>query len=361
MMSSQFDYDGLNQKAQNLGLESYEELALKTKNKRVCLFLGAGFSKAWDDDYPLSDDVFSITETEAAGACDEYGFFSLFEGMNFKWGSESTDKRERASVFKSFKHTMDIYRRYPSLLPSHLDKQTLDIFEHQIKLFIKNKFTRSLPSSECHLLTKGTLKKSKNQIINFFKKLNESTSIDIITTNYDIVIDKVLKKAFPEKTILRGFPVHINNELQCPKKGGIGLYKLNGGFEVIEHGETFSIDYNSLTNDKIPPNIILPSNEQDYSNKYFKNAFIKSSGQLRHADILIFVGYSFPEEDYIIQFLLKTFLDSEHNEKETVIVSRSEEDAIECHERACNVFRELNEKSGLYYFKGSFLDLCSGA
>ncbi|HAV2197162.1 TPA: hypothetical protein JHK00_004694, partial [Enterobacter cloacae] len=126
MMSSQFDYDGLNQKAQNLGLDSYEELALKTRNKRVCLFLGAGFSKAWDEGYPLSDDVFSITETEAAGACDEYGFFSLFEGMNFKWGSESTDKRERASVFKSFKHTMDIYRRYPSLLPSHLDKQTLD-------------------------------------------------------------------------------------------------------------------------------------------------------------------------------------------------------------------------------------------
>ena len=33
MMSSQFDYDGLNQKAQNLGLDSYEELALKTRNK----------------------------------------------------------------------------------------------------------------------------------------------------------------------------------------------------------------------------------------------------------------------------------------------------------------------------------------
>lgn len=86
-------------------------------------------------------------------------FFSLFEGLNFKWGSDSIDKKERASIFKSFKHTMDIYRRYPSLLPSHLDKQTIDIFEHQLKRYIKNKFTRILPASECRLTTKGALKK----------------------------------------------------------------------------------------------------------------------------------------------------------------------------------------------------------
>ncbi|KTR46301.1 hypothetical protein NS303_20600, partial [Pantoea ananatis] len=85
--------------------------------------------------------------------------------------------------------------------------------------------------------------------------------------------------------------------------------------------------------------------------KYFKNAFIKSSGQLRN---------SFPEEDYVIQFLLKTFLDMDNVDKETIIVSRDEKSAIDCHQRACKVFAELNDKSGLFYFKGSFLDLCSG-
>ncbi|MBH3203256.1 SIR2 family protein [Serratia marcescens] len=357
-MDSKFDYDGLESKNETLGLEEFSTLSAKINNKRVCLFLGAGFSKAWDNDYPLSDDVFSITEAEAAGACDEYGFFTLFEGLNFKWGSESIDKKERASIFKSFKHTMDIYRRYPSLLPSHLDKQTIDMFECQIKRYIKNKFTRTLHASECDLTTKGALNKNKANIINFFKALSNTSSLDVITTNYDIVIDKVINKAYPDRTILRGFPVHINNELQCPKKGGIGLYKLNGGFEVIEKNERFRIDYSSLQDEKIAPNIILPSNEQDYSDKYFKNAFIKSSGQLRHADVLIFIGYSFPDEDYIIQFLLKTFLDSDNSEKETIIISRSEESAINCHKRACNVFRELNDKSGLYYYKGSFLDLC---
>ncbi|RWT75295.1 hypothetical protein, partial [Citrobacter freundii] len=95
--------------------------------------------------------------------------------------------------------------------------------------------------------------------------------------------------------------------------------------------------------------------------KYFKNAFVKSSSQLRQADVLIFIGYSFPEEDYIIQFLLKSFLDADNKEKETIIVSRNEKSALECHERACKLFTELNDKSGLYYYKGSFLELCAGS
>ncbi|MDU7744720.1 MAG: hypothetical protein E7K12_23635 [Citrobacter sp.] len=83
--------------------------------------------------------------------------------------------------------------------------------------------------------------------------------------------------------------------------------------------------------------------------------------QLRQADVLIFIGYSFPEEDYIIQFLLKSFLDADNKEKETIIVSRNEKSALECHERACKLFTELNDKSGLYYYKGSFLELCAGS
>ncbi|MBS0969499.1 hypothetical protein CYR40_08285 [Chimaeribacter arupi] len=360
-MIEDFDYDGVSQKKNVLSIDSYDELKLKFQGKRVCLFLGAGFSKAWDDSYPLSDDVFSISEKESVEQIKKYGFFSLFEALNLKWADENATLKEKASVFKNFKYNIDIYKRYPSLLPSHLDRQTMDLFEKQVKLYIKNKFSKLVAPSEFKLVTKGGLKKEKASIVNFFKGLKLSSSVDVVTTNYDIVIDKVLKRAMPEKTILRGFPVHLNQELQCPKRGGVGLYKLNGGFEVVSDGESFKIDYDSLSDSKISPNIILPSNDQDYSDKYFKNAFIKSSGQLRNADVLIFVGYSFPEEDYVIQFLLKTFLDVDSLDKETVIVSRSEKSAVECHERACKIFSELNDKSGLYYFKGSFLDLCSGA
>lgn len=356
--NSEYDYDGTSLKKAKLGLDDYNEILTKLKDKKVCLFLGAGFSKAWDNNYPLSDEIFSISDSEAAKYSQEYGFFSLFEDVNLKWGAESLGQSERANIFKSFKYTMDVYRRYPSLLPAHLDRITLDLYEKQLKNFIKNKFIEKTPKSDRTINTTNKISQDKKNIINFFKVLSQCSSLDIITTNYDIVIDKVLKKSSPEKTILRGFPVHIDNKLQCPKKGGIGLYKLNGGFEVIENGNSFSIDYSSITNKTTTPNIILPSNEQDYSDKYFKNAFIKSSNQLRNADILLFIGYSFPKEDFIIQFLLKTFLDSHNNEKETIIISRSEDSAINYHKKACEIFVELNENSGLYYFKGSFLELC---
>lgn len=357
----EFDYDGDIQEENSLGIESFDDLQLKLNGKKICVFLGAGFSKAWDEKYPLSDQVFSLSKEEAEDYSDKFKFFSLFESFNLNLHPDTVSEKERAGVFKSFKYNLDVYRRYPSLLPSHLDKQTLDYFERQVKNYIKNKFVRLLPLSEFKLDSKGAARKHKEDIIRFFNKLGAANSLDIITTNYDIVIDKVLKFSNPIRTQLRGFPIHINNEVTCPKKGGVGLYKLNGGFEVIAEGDGFKIDYDSLNDTDSCPNIILPSNDQNYSDKYFKNAFVKSSGQLRQADVLIFIGYSFPEEDYIIQFLLKSFLDADNKEKETIIVSRNEKSALECHERACRLFTELNDKSGLYYYKGSFLELCAGS
>ncbi|MGG4702976.1 hypothetical protein, partial [Providencia stuartii] len=79
---------------------------------------------------------------------------------------------------------------------------------------------------------------------------------------------------------------------------------------------------------------------------------------LRTADILIFIGYSFPSEDFIIQFLLKSFLDTNNKNKETIIISRDKESAINCHKNACNIFKELHDKSGLYYVDKGFVELC---
>lgn len=357
-MSDDFDYDGTLNTTVNLELSSFEDIRLKCQDKRVCVFLGAGFSKAWDKDYPLSNQLFSISDEEAEENKDEYNFFSLFDSLNLKWAENSAEDEDKARVFKSFKYMIDVYKRYPSLLPSHLDKHTVSLLENEIKSYIKNKFKRIVKSNELKLNDTGKLNKNKTGIVKFFNEISSFNGLDVITTNYDIVIDKVLNKISPKRSILRGMPVMIDDVLRCPKAGGIGLYKLNGGFEVIADGDIFKIDYGSIKDAKKAPNIILPSNEQDYSDKYFKNAFVKSSNQLRSADILIFIGYSFPSEDFIIQFLLKSFLDSNNKSKETIIISRDKESAINCHKNACNIFKELHDKSGLYYVDKGFVELC---
>ncbi|HCL5585698.1 TPA: hypothetical protein N2N46_001987 [Citrobacter freundii] len=163
-----FDYDGVTQEDNSLGIESFDDLHLKLNGKKICVFLGAGFSKAWDEKYPLSDQVFSLSKEEAENYSDKFKFFSLFESFNLNLHSETVSEKERAGVFKSFKYNLDVYRRYPSLLPSHLDKQTLDYFERQVKNYIKNKFVRLLPLSEFKLDSKGAARKHKDDIIRFF-------------------------------------------------------------------------------------------------------------------------------------------------------------------------------------------------
>ncbi|KTR67348.1 hypothetical protein, partial [Pantoea ananatis] len=105
-MIDEFDYDGVSQKKNLLAIESFDDLKNKLHDKRVCLFLGAGFSKAWDESYPLSDDVFSITEEEAKDNVKNYGFFSLFDNLNLKWADENASLRDKASVFKTFKYNI---------------------------------------------------------------------------------------------------------------------------------------------------------------------------------------------------------------------------------------------------------------
>lgn len=353
-----FDYDNVGITGTNLELESFKDIELKIKDKKVCVFLGAGFSKAWDNKYPLSSELFGITESESLKQKNDYPFFTLFDSLGLKWGEDNSSLDDRFQVFKSFKYMIDIYKRYPSLLPSHLDKYTLDFFENDIKKYIKTKFSTLIPNTEFKLNIPKRISKDKKDILNFFRKMRESKSLDIITTNYDIVIDRVLEAVQPKKSTLRGIPVQHNNKIQCPQKGGVGLYKINGGFEVIQEDENFKIDYSSLNKKEIIPNIILPSNEQNYNDKYFKNTFIKSSNQLRNADILIFIGYSFPQEDFIINFLLKSFLDTDNINKETIIISRNKKSALSCHEKACNIFKELHDNSGLYYYGNTFKKLC---
>lgn len=354
-MSEDFDFDGTLNTKVNLELSSFEDIRLKCQSKRVCVFLGAGFSMAWDDNYPSSNKVFTIRKSEANKNKERHPFFSLSKDFNIDWVDNKG--KDNSEAFKLFKYNIDVYKRYPSLLPSHLDGNTVSMLEDDVKIYIKNKFKKMVgEGSFC--LKNSELSDTQKNIINFFEEMQKFKSLDIITTNYDVVIDNILNRLKGKRSIIRGMPVFVEGKHKCPQSGGIGLYKLNGGFEVIEDGNKFRIDYDSILNENIAPNIILPSKEQNYSDKYFKNVFINSSSQLRNADIIIFIGYSFPEEDLIINFLLKSFLDSTNGKKEIIIMSKSSDSAKKYREEAAKIFKELNEINALYYLDASFRDMC---
>ncbi|MEY0430379.1 SIR2 family protein [Providencia rettgeri] len=354
-MSNGFDFDGTSNKITKKTIASFESIKDICKGKKVCIFLGAGFSMAWDRNYPSSDKVFTIGKSEADEHKEHHPFFSLSKDFNIDWVDDKN--KDNSEPFKLFKYNIDIYKRYPSLLPSHLDGHTVSMLEDDVKIYIKNKF-KEMVGEDNFCFKINALSDTQNHIVDFFEEMQKLESLDIITTNYDVVIDNILNRLKGKRSIIRGVPVFIDGKHKCPQSGGIGLYKLNGGFEVIEDGNKFRIDYDSILNEKVAPNIILPSKEQNYSDKYFKNVFIKSSSQLRNADIIIFIGYSFPKEDLIINFLLKSFLDSTNKDKEIIIMSRNSDSAKKYREKAISIFKELYEIGALHYLDASFTDMC---
>lgn len=64
---------------------------------------------------------------------------------------------------------------------------------------------------------------------------------------------------------------------------------------------------------------MLPSNEQDYTQKYFKALFPKAIRLLQESKILVVVGYSLPEEDALIRFLIRQFAEDRADGDQKVI------------------------------------------
>jgi hypothetical protein len=101
---------------------------------------------------------------------------------------------------------------------------------------------------------------------------------------------------------------------------------------------------------------MLPSNEQDYTQEYFKALFPKSIRLLQESKVLVVVGYSLPEEDALIRFLIKQFAEdrTDGDNKEIFYIDLSKES--EQLEKVAGVFPHCDELRGLKIipFSGSF-------
>ncbi|NVP03148.1 SIR2 family protein [Photobacterium damselae subsp. damselae] len=292
---------------------SASELRVKLNGKKIVFFTGAGFSKSWDPSYPLGMSLFTINNyTELKK---KYNFFQLANDLKITEPDIKSDNFEKDcyDYFCDIKFHLDIYKRYPSLMPSFLDKTILHRLEEEMKGFVYEKFKNTVGIKEFKLNSKL---KYNSDMSNLFRKLAVNNNISFISTNYDYIIEKIFHD-FDGYQLIRG--VINNNDFKNKKWNGnkISLFKINGGFEVFNDMNGFYIDYYSKDR---TPHIILPSKEQNYDNKYFKSTFIKSAEKLRDAEILIFIGYSMPKEDHTIRFLLKNFIDCHSNTNKEIFI-----------------------------------------
>ncbi|EJU9539295.1 SIR2 family protein [Vibrio alginolyticus] len=346
--------DGPDKISHSISASDFVNSKLINTASDTTFFTGAGFSKAWNDDYPLGAGLFSI---DFENQSDELNFISLAESLHIPKPDRALEQKEYDKAcytyFCEIKFHLDIFKRYPSLLPSYLDSTLIKELEGEMKHFIVKRFIDTVGDSEFDLNSDENI---NTDIVKFFKAVQEnSKSISFISTNYDYIIEKIFS-SFDSRVFCRG----IVNRHEFYSKNwqgkGIPLYKINGGFEVHSDSSGFYLDYEEK---ELVPNIILPSKEQNYGDKYFKSVFLKSSSKLRESNKLVFIGYSLPDEDLTIRFLLKSFIDCSSEHKEIFVISKDTEGAMKIREKVANLFPNLAENDAIWAVEGSFIDICN--
>ncbi|EKF86839.1 SIR2 family protein [Methanobacterium formicicum] len=205
-----------------------------------------------------------------------------------------------------------------------------------------DKEIKSKPKNKSHeILTKRLIEE------------NEIWQTDFISLNYDIILDNTLtrmhenydldldygieftnfennyeedpwKRPLPEKAVHLYKPHGSLNWLYCPtcisttltpeEKGAVKLF-----YEPIDC---------EVCGSKIIPIIIPPSFFKVMSNRYLQEIWYKMEDSLKNAERIYFCGYSFPDADIHIKYLLKKAEINGNSNPEIYIINNSEKKEI---------------------------------
>jgi hypothetical protein len=285
----------------------------------VTFFMGAGFSKAWDSRFPTSRELYAFSRQELAEHSADLG--QLLASL----GDRSLD-RLTPDRFKDLVYQLNMQLRYPGIRTRFMDEWSIRLVLGEIKALVQRRFDSIMPVNHFdEARQKFPLPPARtpaqDQILAFFARLFAAGSlrVNFITTNYDFLLETILDNAMGRDSVFsriyRGVTPRCVSGLRTPRlvhdpRRASLLIKLNGGFEVLGDGDGYILDYRRRSPEAVkaaPPIIMLPSREQDYTDTYFSGVFPKAVRLLQESRILVIAGYSLPEEDALLRFLLRQF------------------------------------------------------
>jgi hypothetical protein len=319
--------------------ELVDKFSYKGKSRRknipltnVTFFLGAGFSKAWDSKYPNSRELFYFENLFNYKPCECIGEFvdqCGYDPLN----------PINLDIFSECYYKLEMLKKYREIRPRYIDSQTLEIIENEFKYIVWDSLNKKVQINylKDERVLFGNLNNDQKEIVNFFHQLNDQSDgsrivpeglrTSFITTNYDFVLEGILDEylsTYDDFHLIhcyRGItPIHVNGLGNIKPLHNHWLvhnyYKLNGGFEIFHKNNFFNIDYRESNNENMvrtPPEIILPSKEQNYTSIYFQSIFSKITRLLQETTFLIIVGYGFPAEDALLRFILRHFAEDDRD------------------------------------------------
>lgn len=192
----------------------------------------------------------------------------------------------------------------------------------------------------------------------------QDTSIDIVTTNYDLLPEMIMyaidhKATMPVEFESVSLPAGYNAPFGCASVSGEGgekiyqksdrknLHKLHGSvnwfvnkstkfqkvccwddtFPRVDQGSLFHTPFCVCNDAQIPngyvPVIVPPSMIKEYKVPVILKAWQDASEAISKADKIVFIGYSFPPSDTIMKFFMGTSLANNQSGCRLIVIDKN--------------------------------------
>jgi len=357
-------------------LDRSGQKAPKSELTNVTFFMGAGFSKTWDETSPTGYDLFTFPKEFIADIATAIEIDELLSQPGYPTVEDTAPTK-----FKELLYNLNMQLKYPGIRTRYMDENSIRYAIDEIKAIVQKRFetVSSLNYYDEALERFPVNKPTENQtgILQFFQWLSEHKTnddgatrgvhVDFLSTNYDYVIETILDNTGERNAMrdtYRGVtPLMIggkrNTNIIQDSWSVTSLIKINGGFEIIPTGKEYEFDYRQRTFDDIrrrTPEIMMPSKEQDYSNPYFTSIFPKAVRLLQESEVLVLVGYSLSEEDALLRFMIHQFAEDLRDVQGKYIfyVDYTDEEVLS--ERLQGCFRYMNrmDANNVFTYSGGF-------
>lgn len=289
----------------------------------TAIFLGAGASAA--EGAPLQSNLFRDYFKSVQNTHIDYPI-NLMEGMlplffQDMFGINILDDNLDKISFPTFEEVLGI------LDLAEIKNESFNVYRipiNQNEIYIDIRVVRSRLIKIMGLIIKERLVHSKNIHRALISKLASANILEetiFLSTNYDILIDNALIDQGGSTKIdycIDFANSHILNSQLSLQPQGVKLFKLHGSLNWLYCSTCNNLKLTpfekSATEDFLKceecrsiygPIIIPPTYFKNMSNTFISQVWNKAENFCRKVDEIIFCGYSFPDADIHVKYLLK--------------------------------------------------------
>ena len=297
---------------------------------KTAIFLGAGASAS--EGAPIQNKLFRdyFKICKAAG---NYGytemerklatFFMLMFDIDVDHGNLDN------IVFPTFEEALGILDLAEIRNESFREFSNLNIASNSGQLKFMRLYLTLLMAKTIHEKLIST-KKIHSKLVKNLKNKNKLQDVFFLSTNYDILIDNALTSLYPEISLDYGVDfANFNepNDWTKPSNDGVKLFKIHGSLNWLycptcnnlrltpkEKGVIKLLAEDSYLSNQVfckkcetiySPIIVPPTFYKDFTNVFLNLVWNKAEQSLLEAKHVIFCGYSFPDADMHIKYLIK--------------------------------------------------------